>query len=154
MPKTKADLPDACPFSEHYDEIDAMIRALGREKGLPHGISPDIVGGDPDYHGYWGNGQEERHRQSVEWRVKLFHELRARPEWVQQWRAAREMDRRVEELCAQKGLTFGPWECPPWWVQADDEIPEPRGEFDCWEATVPLAIRLRRQLEAEIRARG
>ena len=80
-----------------------MIRDLATEKQLPHDISPDLVGGDPDYHYYWGSGQEERHRQSVEWRVKLFHELKARPAWVAAWRAEREMDERVKELCEARG---------------------------------------------------
>src|SRR5688572_18402036 len=119
MPKARSDLPDTCPFSEEYNELDAMIRDLGREKGLPPGIHPDTVGGDPDGHSYWGNGQEERHRQSVEWRVKLFWELKARPEWVAAWRAAKRMDERVEELCERKGLRFAPHECPPWWVRCD-----------------------------------
>jgi hypothetical protein len=50
--------------------------------------------------------QEERHKASVEWRVKLFCELKARPEWVAAWRVAKRMDERVEELCERKGLRF------------------------------------------------
>ena len=97
------ELPDTCPFSDEYDELDEMIRDLAHEKELPHGIHPDCVGGDPDYHHYWGNGQQERHQQSVAWRVKLFWELKARPEWVAAWRAARDLDCRIKALCERKG---------------------------------------------------
>jgi hypothetical protein len=64
MPKT--DLPETCPFDEAYTELDQMIRDLARERDLPPGISPDIVGGDPDYHHYWGCGRRSgtRHRSS------------------------------------------------------------------------------------------
>jgi hypothetical protein len=154
MPRTKNDLPDVCPFSEEYDEVDEMIRDLATEKGLPYGINPDLVGGDPDYHAYWGSLPEdrERHKASVEWRVKLFWELKARPAWVAAWRAAKRMDERVEELCERRGLQFAPHECPPWWVRCDEELPPARTGFDHWEGTRRLAQRLRRELEAEIRA--
>ena len=142
------DLPETCSFDEAYTELDQMIRDLAREQGLLHGISPDIVGGDPDNHHYWGNGQEERHKASVEWRVKLFHELRARPEWVSAWRAARELDRRIEQMCEERWVAVRAARNPAW-CTATDEIPEATSEFaDCWEASRPLAIRLRRQLEA------
>jgi hypothetical protein len=143
------DLPAACPFSEQYDEIDEMIRDLAHEKDLPYGIHPDSVGGDPDYHHYWGNGQEERHRQSVEWRVKLFWELKARPAWVASWRAEKRLDERVKELCEAKGLRFGLWEMPPW--RAPDELPE--GWHPEWGnvlESLPQAVELRRQLIREI----
>jgi hypothetical protein len=155
MPKTKDNLPDVCPFSEQYDETDEMIRDLATEKGLPDGIDPDLVGGDPDGHHYWGNGNEERHRESVEWRVRLFWELKARPSWVAAWRAAKRLDEQVEELCEAKGLRFAPHECPPWWVRVDDELPPFGGEFDDpWVESQRLAQRLRRRLEAEIKAKA
>jgi hypothetical protein len=150
MPRTRNNLPDTCPFSEEYDEIDEMIRDLVAEKGLPHGIHPDCVGGDPDWHQYWGVGSEERHKQSVEWRVKLFHELRSRPAWVTEWRAAKRLDERIEALCEAKGLRFAPHECPPWWVRVDDELPPSTGGGDHWTDSKRLAQRLRRQLEAEL----
>jgi hypothetical protein len=152
MPRTKDDLPDVCPFSAEYDEIDAMLHDLAVERGLPHGINPDLVGGDPDWHHYWGQGNEERHKVSVEWRVKLFWELKARPAWVAAWRAARRMDERVEALCEAKGWRFAPSECPPWAVRVDDELPPSTGCFDLWADSARLAQRLRRELEDEIRA--
>lgn len=146
------DLPDVCPFSEEYDEVDEMIRDLATETGLPYGINPDLVGGDPDWHHYWGSlpGDHERHKASVEWRVKLFWELKARPAWVAAWRTAKRMDERVEELCERKGLRFAPHECPPWRVRVDDELPPPTGGGDHWTDSKRLAQRLRRQLEAEL----
>jgi hypothetical protein len=47
------------------EELNELIGALAKEKGLPPGISPDLVGPDLDNHYYWGQGQEERHRESV-----------------------------------------------------------------------------------------
>jgi hypothetical protein len=149
-----SELPDTCPFSDEYDELDEMIRDLAHEKELPHGIHPDCVGGDPDYHHYWGNGQQERHQQSVAWRVKLFWELKARPEWVAAWRAARDLDCRIKALCERKGYAFKPWETPPW--RAPDELPEgyhPEWE-NMWLASLPQAVELRRELIAEIEAGG
>jgi hypothetical protein len=146
------ELPDTCPFAEQYGEIDEMIRDLAHEKDLPDGIHPDCVGPDPDYHHYWGNGQEERHQQSVEWRVKLFWELKARPEWVAAWRAAKRLDERIRALCERKGLRFAPWEVPPW--RAPDELPpgfRPQA-MHSYDASLPQAVELRRQLIAELRA--
>ena len=81
------------------DELDAMIRDLAQEKGLPDGICPDLVGPDPDNHGYWGSGNEEDHEQSCIWRGKLLAELRRRPGWRKAWRAEQELNRRIEALC-------------------------------------------------------
>jgi hypothetical protein len=132
------------------EELNEMVRDLGREVGLPFGIHPDLIGPDPDFHGYWGCGQEERHKQSVAARRELIAELQRRPDWIAAWRAEREMDQRVRALCEEKGLEFAPWECPPWAVRVDDELPDLGGTY--WEQSMPLAQRLRRQLEAEIRS--
>jgi hypothetical protein len=63
-----------------------------------------------------------------------------------------EMDRRIEELCRLKGLTFMPWEVPPWEVQTEGEphptYPPGHPVRKQW----PLAQRLRRELEAELKA--
>jgi hypothetical protein len=128
-----------------------MIRDLGGEKGLPPGIHPDLIGPDPEDHNYWGCGQQDRHRQSCIWRRKLIAELIQRPEWVAEWRAARSKDAAVRELCERKSLRIMPWECPPWRVRVDYELPEPSAT-DLWGASARLAQRLRRKLEAEIRA--
>jgi hypothetical protein len=147
------ELPDTCPFSEGYDEIDEMIRDLAHEKDLPDGIHPDLVGGDPDYHHYWGWGNAERHQQSVEWRVKLFWELKRRPEWIAEWRAARDLNRRIKALCGRKGYEFKPWEVPPW--HAPDELPQGHpGWTNEYLESLPHAVRLRRQLIAELEAGG
>jgi hypothetical protein len=132
------------------DELNCMIRDLGREKGLAPGIDPDLIGPDEDYHHYWGNGNEERHKQSVAWRRKLIAELKRRPDWIAEWRAAAEMDRRVQALCQRKGLTFQPWECPPWRVGAHEELPPRNGTDGIWDESRRLAQRLRRELETEL----
>jgi hypothetical protein len=148
------DLPETCPFSDEYGEIDKMIRDLAQEKDLPDGIHPDLVGPDPDYHKYWGWGQDERHQQSVEWRVKLFVELKARPAWVAAWRAAKRLNERIKELCEAKGLRFRTFEVPPW--RAPDELPEgyrpERG--NAWTESLPEAVQLRQQLIRELEAGG
>jgi hypothetical protein len=41
-------------------------------------------------------------------------------------------------------------ECPPWQVRVDDKLSEQRGSDRIWDER--LAQRLRRELEAEIRA--
>ena len=58
------------------------------------------------------------YREGQKWRRKALAELKRRPAWVAEWLADAEMDRRVEELCAAKGLSFAPHECPPWWVRS------------------------------------
>jgi hypothetical protein len=138
------------PADLDLEELNEMIRDLGREKGLAPGIHPDLIGPDEDYHHYWGNGNEERHKESVAWRRKLIAELKRRPDWIAEWRAAAEMDRRVEAICERKGLRFSPHECPPWWIRVDTELPPRRGSDDLWTESARLAQRLRRELEAEI----
>jgi hypothetical protein len=44
-----------------------------------------------------------------------------RPEWVAEWLAEREIDRRVRDLCEARGYRFAPWECHP--ADAPDELP-------------------------------
>jgi hypothetical protein len=139
------------PHDLHPEELNAMICALGREKGLPLGIHPDLVGPDEDNHAYWGVGQEERHKQSRIWRHKLIAELARRPEWIAEWRAERDLNRRVRELCEHKNLMFWPWECHP--ADAPDEMPErDSDQMHMYANTVPQAVRLRRQLIKELEA--
>jgi hypothetical protein len=134
------------------DELDAMIADLAREKRLPDGIHPDLVGPDLDNHRYWGWGNEERHEESCEWRLKLIAELHRRPKWVKEWRALQELDRRIEALCKERGLYFKPWETPPW--AAPDELPEDyRPEPNSFEVLRP-AVKLRKRLIAELEGRG
>jgi hypothetical protein len=132
------------------DDLNRMIAALGREKGLPAGIHPDLTDpDDPDNDHYWGNGQEERYRESVAWRRRLIAELRRRPNWVGEWFAVRDLDRRIEALCRRKGLEFKPWECPPW--RAPDEVPEiAPGGWHMYGDSMAPAVRLRRRLIAEL----
>jgi hypothetical protein len=92
------------------------------------------------------------YREGQKWRRKLIGELKQRPAWIEEWRAEREMDRKVREFCEAKGLVFAPWECPPWQVGADEELPRVRGTDSIWAESAVLAHRLRRRLEAEIRA--
>jgi hypothetical protein len=61
------------------DELDAMIGALGKEKGLPHGVWPQHVRDERDP---VPQGHEERHRPALEWRRKLIAELKGRLDWI------------------------------------------------------------------------
>ena len=137
-----------------------MIGDVARELGCPYDVFPDHVDltADPDVvaggfnRGCFRDGKlwdgPTIYREGQKWRRKALAELKRRPEWVAQWLADAEVDWRVEELCAAKGLRFAPHECPPWWVRCDEVIGHDgmRGEG------ARLAQRLRRQLEAEIRA--
>jgi hypothetical protein len=128
-------------------ELDEMIAALAREHGVPYPIFPDCVRDerDPVPVGY-----EETHRHALAWRRKLIDEPEQRPDWVRDWRAEQDLNRRIEALCEAKGLTFMPHETPPWW--APDELP------DDWESnhhtagdkSLPQAVKLRKRLVAEI----
>jgi hypothetical protein len=152
MPKTKRELPDVDP-----ETLNAMIRDLARDMGCPHwAYSPDLVelGEIPtSVYGYNAGctpSGVEMYREGQRWRRKALEELQRRSEWVAQWLADAEMDRRIEELCAAKGLVFYPWEAAPWQVTAEGDPPPPRDHFHCWADSVPLAHRLRRELEAEL----
>jgi hypothetical protein len=61
-----------------------------------------------------------------------------------------ELNRRIEALCEEKGLTFKVWEILPWWVTEDEVNPYPKttGGYESF----PKAQKLRRQLVAEIMA--
>jgi hypothetical protein len=126
------------------DELDAMIAALAREHGVPYPIFP--------HHAREGapvpQGHEERHRQALEWRAKLIAEIERRPEWVAEWRAEQELDRRIEQLCEERGLAFAPYECPPW--RAPDELPADYDNGTGWAESLPQAVKLRRRLIAEL----
>jgi hypothetical protein len=136
------------------EQLDEMIRDLGREKGLPPGIHPDLVGPDPEDHDYWGCGQQDRHRQSCIWRRKLIAELTQRPEWIADWRADRELDRRIEALCEAKGLHFQPWELTPWSVSTDGEPHPTYPDGHLVRKQWGMAQRLRRQLLRELEGEG
>jgi hypothetical protein len=137
------------PSDLTVDELNAMVAALGEEMGVPYGVHPDLVDSTAEPEPYH---DAELYRAGQRWRRKIIAELKKRPEWIAEFRAAAEMDRRVEELCRAKGLTFAPWELPPWHVQVDDEphptYPPGHGVRLQW----PLAQRLRRELEAELEA--
>jgi hypothetical protein len=134
------------------EELNEMIRDLGRELGCPDGIYPDLIRPDPDNHSYWGQGNEERHRESAVWRRKLIKELGTRPKWIAQWWAEVALDQRIRALCEAKGMSFQPHELAPWEVPAEGEpdhtYPPGHGVRKQW----PIAQRLRRELEAELAA--
>jgi hypothetical protein len=155
MPRT-SELPgDLDP-----EELNEMIRDLGHEIGCPDWVyPPDLVKLDVDPEvivGGYNRGCTpsgvERYREGQRWRRKLIAELKRRPDWIREWRAAGEVDRRVEALCERKGLRFAPYECPPWWIRVDTELLPPNGTDEIWEESARLAQRLRRELEAELAA--
>jgi hypothetical protein len=130
-------------------ELNAMIGDCAAERGWSgDGVWPDLVGND---HDVVALGEEEGHRKALAVRRRTIAWLRRHPAWVECWRERQELNRRLKELCAAKGLKFAPWECPPW--HAPDELPEDfspgRRIFD---QSLPHATRLRRRLIAELRA--
>jgi hypothetical protein len=140
------------------DELNAMIAALAVEMGCPHwAYSPDLVElGEipPHIHGFnrgcTPDGLES-YREGQKWRRKLIAELKRRPEWIAGWRAARDLDQRIRELCERKGYEFKPWEIRPW--RAPDELPQGHPEWtNMYLESLPHAVKLRRQLIAEIEA--
>jgi hypothetical protein len=152
MPRTRHDPVEGID----PDELALMIEEMGEELGCPHDVSPEYVNldADPKVEGAGFNPGCVRngvvlYREGQLWRRKILTELRRSPEWIAAWYAAREMDERVKQLCQQKGLHFGPHECPPWWVRADEELPPTTTP---WAETAILAQRLRRELEAELAA--
>jgi hypothetical protein len=130
-------------YHEFYTEQDAMIRDLAREKDLPHGVNPDVVHSESDR---FGRGSEERCRLAWEWRQKLIAELDQRPDWVAEWRAEQDLNRRIEALCEARELAFMPHETTPW--NAPDELPD---DWDlAGDKSLPKAVKLRRKLIAEL----
>jgi hypothetical protein len=155
MPRTKGELPsDLTP-----DELNNMICDLAYEMGCPPAgtvYPPDLVELGPippeifGYNGGCSPSGVEMYAAGQKWRHKLIAELKERPDWIALWRAGRELDRRVRELCEAKSLRFAPYECPPWWIRADEELPPQNGTDSIWAESAKLAQRLRRQLEAEL----
>jgi hypothetical protein len=154
LPDTRGELPsDLDP-----DELNAMIRDLGNEKDIPYGVySPDLVESDHIPQHIYGFNRGctpdglECYKEGQKWRRKLIAELARRPEWIAEWRAAQELNRRIRELCETKGLRFAPWEVPPW--RAPDELPQAHPEWEnMYRDSLPQAVQLRRQLIDEIEA--
>ena len=150
MPKRKGELPDVDP-----ETLNAMIADIAGELGCPDDVDPDFVDldADPDDAAAviyaQGTDGPALYREGQKWRRKALAALKRRPAWVAEWLAAAEMDRRVEELCTEKGLSFAPYECPPWRVRCDQTIEDDGGGM--WSTTARYAQRLRRQLEAELK---
>jgi hypothetical protein len=140
------------------DELDAMIEALAQEYDIPdHVYPPELVelnripGHIYGYNCGCKHDGLEMYKAGQKWRRRLIGELMRRPEWIAEWRAAQGINRRIRELCEHKNV-FQPWECPPW--RAPDELPE-RNDPDfmhLWSRSLPHAVRLRRQLIAELEA--
>jgi hypothetical protein len=146
------------------NELDEMVRDLGHEMGCPWDINPDLVDLDTDPEKSWAAGCNRgcvtadgepddgvtRYAEGQRWRRKLIDELARRPEWIAEWRAEAEHDRRIRGLCKAKGLRFLPHEVAPWEVPSSGECPyDPHtGGYASW----PKAQRLRRQLERELSA--
>lgn len=60
----------------------------------------------------------------------------------------RKTDARIQALCAQKGLTFQPWEIPPWEVGDRERCPYPPNTAGA--TSWPQALALRAKLKAEL----
>ena len=54
-------------------------------------------------------------------------------------------------MCQERGLQFLPHECAPW--DAPDELPDDFRDSGPWASSLPMAVRLRRKLIAEIEGR-
>jgi hypothetical protein len=154
MPKTDGTLPDV-----DAETLNAMISDIARELGCPWWASPDLVEfGAIPMSAYGLNVGCKRtgldaYREGQRWRRKAIGELKRRPEWCAAWLAAAELDRRIEALCERKGLRFELWECPAW--LAPDELPERDPDRTAlYAGSLPQAVRLRRQLIAEIEEQG
>jgi hypothetical protein len=144
-------------MNDFNDSDELMIAHMAREVGCPPHLIPDYIRpGEvpPEYRGLItdkGDGPT-LYREEQKWRERTLAELERRPDWVAQWRAARDLERRIEALCEAKGLKFLPHETPPWW--APDELPEGwRGNGTAGDASLPQAVKLRRRLIAEIEGR-
>jgi hypothetical protein len=154
MPKRKGELPDV-----DIETLNDMIGALAVEHGCPYGVNSDLVElGEipPSVHGCNRGVMREGkpwdgvtlYREGQKWRRKLIAFLKRRPDWIAEFRAARELDRRIEALCEAKGLRFAPWEPTPWQV-GDGPCPM-WGEDSIWGRSWPKAQALRRQLIREL----
>ena len=92
----------------------------------------------------------DRYREGQNWRRKAIAELKRSPDWIADWRAARELNRQIEALCERRGLKFMPWETAPWQV-GDGPVSEGTdGTFGAY--TRPAAQKLRRRLIRELEA--
>jgi hypothetical protein len=149
---TKADFPSG-------DELDDMVRDLGREMGVPYPIFPELVDLDTPAEESWmagacfgGHGGDglTRWRETQEWRRKIIAELEKRPAWIAAWRAEVAHDKRIEALCKTKGYRFAPHELTPWEVpsEGDSRYAQGTGGSMSWAK----AQKLRRQLERELAA--
>jgi hypothetical protein len=49
-----------------------------------------------------------QYREGQNWRRKMSTELARRPEWIAEWRARRDLNRRIHELCERRNLVFRP----------------------------------------------
>src|SRR5918995_3773142 len=124
MPRTSE-----LPADIDAEELNELIAALAREHDIPNWVyGPDLVELDhiPQYiFGYNRGGVHdglEMYKAGQKWRRRLIKELSQRPEFIEEFRADKRLDECIRELCEAKGLTFYPWEVPPW--QAPDELPE------------------------------
>jgi hypothetical protein len=140
-------------------ELDAMVRDLGHEhEEMPDWVyPPDLVESDhvPQHIFGFNRGCTpdglETYKEGQKWRRRLIAELAQSPEWIAEWRAARDLNRRIEALCERRNLTFRPWEIRPW--RAPDELPQGHPEWSNMHLeSLPQAVKLRRQLIAELEA--
>jgi hypothetical protein len=57
-----------------------------------------------------------------------------------------ELNNKIRALCEAKGMTFKPWECPPWQAREG----RVKNDGTAWAESYPKAQALRRKLIAEI----
>jgi hypothetical protein len=126
---------------------EVLILAAASPSSGPRSISHDLVElGEIPQHLYGCNPGVLRegkpwdgvtpYREGAEVATQADRELKRRPEWVANWLAAAEMDRRVEELCERKGLRFAarmPFVVDPRRHRATAR----RGSDDLWTESAP-----------------
>jgi hypothetical protein len=137
------------------ETVDEMVGDMARELGCPHDVSPEYArpGAPPPELAGCNLGCSptgvERYKEAQQWRRRALRELKRNPEWVEDWLAEVELNRRIEALCRERDYHFMPHETKPWEVSTDGPSPWPEG---CAGAlSWPGAQRLRRQLIAELR---
>ena len=123
-------------YSKADRELDAQIRDMRISCGLgPCGTGMHVPENVTDDGPSYAERDPEGYAAAQRLRHELIDKIARSPRWVQKWRAGRDLNTRIEQLCERKGLRFKPWEPLPWWLSAEGP-----------------ALKLRRRLIAELEA--